>query len=894
MTTINLDKLFAPKSVAVIGASNRLTAVGSVVMQNLLQGGFNGPIFPVNPRHQSVRGVLAYPDIEHLPMVPDLAVICTPPDMVVGALEALGEKGTRAVICLTTGLNNLLGEDGRPINDTVQNIIQHYGMRLLGPNCVGLIVPRMGLNASFAHGGTYPGKIAFVSQSGAISTAVLDWARTHGIGFSHFMSIGDALDLDFGDIIDFLGSDPYTRAILLYMESIRERRNFMSAARAAARNKPVVVIKAGRNEAGAAAAKSHTGAMAGSDDVYDAAIRRAGMLRVYDFKELFSAVETLARIKDLRGPKLAIMTSGGGLGVMAVDSLIELGGQMAVLSHETVEKLSTVLPATWSKVNPIDIVGDADAERYGKAAKILAHAPEVDAVLILHAPVATTSPTETARAVIEAVHKSRATVLTSWVGADSVRPARDLFSEANLPTYDTPTEAVHAFMQMVRYRKNQEMLMETPGVSSQAVIPDTDKVRHLIDEALNRGDEWLAEPEAKSLLAAYGLPVIEAFAVTTPAEAAAKATEIGFPVALKILSPNILHKSDCGGVDLHLSSAKVVEDSAQDMLETIKRVQPDAVIKGFTVQKMAERPGAHELIIGVKTDLIFGPVILFGHGGTAVEVIGDSAIALPPLNKTLAREVISRTRVERLLLGYRDHLPVDMDKLCDALMQISQLIVDVPEIQELDINPLFSDEHGVLALDARIRVAHTSQSAHGRLAIRPYPRLLEEEFTMKSGRTVLLRPIRPEDEPEHHEFVSKLSPEDIRFRFFGSIRELPHSEMARLTQIDYDREMAFIATALNEDGEPETLGVVRTVTDPNNETAEYAIIIRSDLKGEGLGRKMMDKMIAYCRARGTRYYVGQVLRSNQPMLGLVEYLGFEIHRVPDEEDIKEVKLLLNP
>lgn len=893
MTTRNLDKLFAPKSVAVIGASNRPAKVGNVVMRNLLQGGFDGPIIPINPRHGAVRGVLAYPDIESLPLTPDLGVICAPPKIVPEALEELGKIGTRAAICLTPGVSDIALDGGRSVGERMLDIVRERGMRLLGPNCVGAIVPKVGLNASFAHSGIDPGKIAFVSQSGAICASVLDWAKAQNVGFSYFISVGDAIDLDFGDIIDFLGSDPHTHAILLYMEAIRERRNFMSAARAAARNKPILVVKAGRNEAGAKAAQSHTGALAGADAVYDAAIRRAGMLRVYDFKELFGAVETLARVKGLRGDGLAVVTSGGGLGVMAVDALIEMGGRLAELSEETIEKLNGVLPAAWSKGNPVDIRSDASGRRYAEAVGILAQTPEVDALLIMHAPVALVSPTEVAGAVIDACGKTRAAILTSWVGGGAVEPARTLFHQAGIATYDTPNEAVRAFMQMVRYRRNQELLMETPGFSRQTFAPAVETARALARGCLAEGQTWMTEPEAKALLSAYGIPVVETHIAETPREAGRKSAEIGFPVALKILSRDISHKSDVGGVALNLSDANTVERAAERMWETIGRVRPDAEPEGFTVQKMAERPDAHELIVGIKTDPIFGPVILFGHGGTAVEAVGDGAVALPPLNMTLAREVIGRTRVEKLLLGYRDHPPGDMDALCSALVRISQMIVDLPEVRELDINPLSCDGHGVLALDARVRVAPPRADDKSRLAIRPYPKYLEEEFVMKSGRKALLRPIRPEDEPEHHAFISKLTPEDIRFRFFGSIRELPHSEMARLTQIDYDREMAFIATAPGEGGKPETLGVVRTVTDPNNEEAEYAIVVRSDLKGEGLGRKMMDKMIDYCRARGTKYYVGQVLRENRSMLGLAESLGFAIHRIPDEDDIREVRLLLN-
>ncbi|MCP5373208.1 MAG: GNAT family N-acetyltransferase [Hyphomicrobiales bacterium] len=890
MSIRHLHKLFKPSSVAVVGASNRAGTVGNLVMRNLLQGGFSGPIMPVNPKYTSVAGVLTYPDVASLAQVPDMAVICTPPKVVPQIVEQLVALGTTAAITITAGMTREETGEGRTAADDMMDAARHGGMRILGPNCLGLLVPGIGLNASFSHLPADPGRIAFVSQSGALCTAVLDWARTHEIGFSHFVSLGDGLDVDFGDVIDYLGSDPGTRAILLYIESIRERRNFMSAARAAARNKPIVVIKSGRVAEGARAAASHTGALAGADDVFDAAIRRAGMLRVNRVDELFAAVETLARSRPPRGDRLAILTNGGGIGVMAVDELVTQGGHLARLSDDVMEKLNAVLPPTWSHNNPIDIIGDAPGERYTQAVEILSAAKEVDALLVMHAPTATASATGTAEAVIGAAGKSPGRLLTSWVGGDTVMPARRMFSDAGIPTFETPEQAVGAFMHMVNYRRNQETLMETPPSAPAEFTPATATARLIIEGTLASGHDMVSEPEAKAVLAAYGIPTVETHIATTPEEAADKAAEMGFPVALKILSPNISHKSDMGGVDLFLDSRPSVISAAENMVATIKKAAPHADLQGFSVQRMAQRPGAHELIVGIATDPIFGPVILFGQGGTAVEVIGDRAVALPPLNMSLARDLVRRTRVARLLHGYRDRPPIDLDALSLTLLQVSQLAVDIPEIAELDINPLFADENGVLALDARIRLQHPPPQSE-RLAIRPYPRELEEPFTLRSGRKVLLRPIRPEDEPNHYEFLSKLTPEDIRFRFFGLVGELPHTEMARLTQIDYDREMAFIATAETPGGTDETLGVVRTVTDPDNERAEYAIVVRSDLKGQKLGWKMLDKMVRYCRQRGTKQVVGQVLRENRRMLDLVKSMGFKTRNLISEP-VVEVTLTL--
>ncbi len=894
MSIRNLHHLFAPNSIAVIGASTRPHSIGSLVMQNLLGGGFQGPIMPVNPKHLSISGVLAYKNIEQLPTVPEMAVICIPPLSIPTILDQLGEKGTRAAIILTAGLGSEEFSKGVTVKEEMLRVAQKYGMRILGPNCLGLLVPGIGLNASFAHRPALPGKIAFVSQSGALCTSVLDWARPRGIGFSHFISMGDMADTDFGDVLDYLGSDPDTSAILLYIESIYENRNFMSAARAAARNKPLLAIKSGRHEEGAKAAASHTGALAGSDFVYDAAFRRAGMLRVYDFEELFAAVETLSRGRRPNGERLAILTNGGGLGVLAVDNLIELGGTLATLSKETIAKLDKVLPLTWSKANPVDIIGDAPAKRYTEALRILFEAKEVDAVICMHCPVAVVSAVDVAQSIIDVSKEfPRAALTTCFVGEETVGPARKLFSAADIPTFDTPLKAAQAFMHTVHYRRNQELLMETPPSMPSDFKPARDTARLIVENALATGHEFMSEPEAKAVLASYGVPTVETHVVKSPEGAKVKAQAMGFPIALKIISPQITHKSDVGGVVLDLQTPEEVEKAAHDMLARVHQIFGDIKVSGFSVQTMARRPGAHELIIGVVTDAIFGPVILFGEGGTAVEVISDRAVSLPPLNMALAKDLISRTRVYKLLEGYRDRPATDLDAICLTLNKVAQLIIDVPEIEELDINPLFADSNGVLALDARIKVAPATSSGSSRLAIRPYPAEQESPFTMKTGRKVLIRPIRPEDEPNHHIFISKLTPEDIRFRFFGMVKGLPHSQMARLTQIDYDRDMAFIAIGQDEKHEDETLGVVRVVATRDNSIAEFSIVVRSDLKSTGLAKELMKKMITYCKARQTKRLVGQVLRENSRMIHFVERLGFKRTGAP-EPNVVEVTLELNP
>jgi acetyltransferase len=889
MSIRNLKALFRPQSVAVIGATTKAKATGSVVMRNLLEANFAGPIMPVTAEFKSVGGVLAYPDVTSLPEAPDLALICTPAATIPGIIRELGEKGAKAACIMTPALHHAQDDSGQTILAAVQAEAKRHGIRILGPNSMGILVPGIGLNASFAPENAKHGKLAFVSQSGALCTAVLDWACAKNIGFSHFIHTGDTVDVGFGDILDYLGSDPFTRAILIYLETLDERRNFMSAARAAARNKPILVVKAGRSAEGARAAVSHTGALAGSDIVFNAAIRRAGMLRVRDIDEIFSAVETLARSRPMKGQRLAVVTNGGGIGVIAADDLADGGGELADLPLEVLDKLGASLPPNWSRGNPIDIVGDADGARYAKVLNILLDCKCIDAVLVMHAPTAVTDPDEVAEAVIKVFkEKPRANIMTCWVGHEKVASARRLLSEAAVPTFETPRAAMQGYLHLLEYRRNQEMLMEVPASAASDFIPDTGFVRRIVSEVLARGDSMMTEPEAKGVLRAYGIPVIDTRIAHSPAEASRLTKEVHGPVALKILSHDIVHKSDVGGVVLNLDGPFEVEKAANAMLDRVKATYPDARIEGFTVQPMAVRkPGTQELIVGVATDPIFGPVILFGQGGVAVEVIGDRAVALPPLNMNLAAELVRGTRVSKLLKGYRGRAPANLDALHATLIQVSQIVVDFPEIVELDINPLRCDADGVLALDAAIKLAPAKANAE-RLAIRPYPAELEEWFTMTDGRRVMLRPIRPEDEPNHHVLISKLTPEDIRFRFFGLVHELPHSEMARLTQIDYDREMAFIGELTTEDGRRETLGVVRTVTDPDNEKAEFAVVVRSDLKGSGLGRRLLVKMIEYCRSRGTGCIAGQVLKDNTRMLRFVEHIGFVQTKTIDG-DIVEVE-----
>lgn len=870
MSIRNLDAIFRPRSVALIGASTRPHAIGALVARNLMAGGFDGPVMPVNPHHEAVDGVLAYKDIQSLPVTPDLAVICTPPDTVPGIISELGKRGTRGAIVITAGFREAGSAHGMELEAQMLAAARPNLMRIVGPNCVGVLSTPAGLNASFAHIAPKKGHVAFVAQSGAMLTTVLDWARARDIGFSHLVSLGDMADVDFGDMLDYLATDPDTSAIMLYVEAVTQSRKFMSAARAASRLKPVIAIKAGRHAAAAKAAASHTGALAGIDGVYDAAFRRAGILRVYDLDEVFDAVETLATRPNVGSDSLYILTNGGGVGVLATDALMDQGGNLAELGKDTIEKLNGVLPATWSHGNPVDIIGDADGNRYAAALKVLTEAPGRDAILVLNCPTAVASGLDAATAIVEAAKETKRAILTNWLGSEGAEAARQIFAKAALPTYETPEKAVRGFMHLVRYRRGQETLMEVPPSVPGDFAPDDARARAIVAAALKKGPGWLGEPDVHALFECYGIPTVRSATVKSVGEATAKATQWNCPVALKIFSPDITHKSDVGGVALDLENADAVRGAGEAMLARIARTRPDARIDGFVVQEMVRRPGAFELILGMASDATFGPFLLFGHGGTAVEVIGDKCLALPPLNMALAREMMSHTRIWKLLQGYRDRPPAALADIELTLVKISQLVCDNPEISELDINPLLADEKGVIALDARIRVVMDTPNPP-RLAIRPYPKQLESTEHLAGIGDVLLRPVKPEDMPAFTELFAKLTKEDVRLRFFQSLQSPPAGLLARLTQIDYDREMAFVAFR-----DSEVIGVSRIAADPDNIRAEFAVLVRSDLKGHGLGRLLMDRIAGYAKARGTRELFGDVLAENRQMLALCHDLGCQI------------------
>ncbi len=872
MSIRNLDALFDPASVAVFGASLRVGSVGATVWRNLSSGQFKGALYAVNLKYKMLGDAPVWSRAADLPEAPALAVICTPPATVAGLIDDLAKRGTRAAVVLTAGM------DAQQKKAMLKAAKPHL-FRILGPNCIGLLVPHLGVNASFSHVDALPGELAFVSQSGALVTAMLDWAKGRGIGFSHFVSLGEHADVDFGDMLDFLASDAKTRAILLYAESLDSPREFMSAARAAARNKPVIMVKAGRSAQGQLAAASHTGALAGSDMVIDAAIDRAGMLRVNTLDELFLAAQTLSRFRTNTSESITVLTNGGGAGVMAADAAAFANVNLSVLRDATKEKLNKVLPTSWSHANPVDIIGDAPVERYEAALKILLADPDAGAILFIHAPTAIVSSTDIARALVplaQPLPGAQPRVMGCWLGDQAVAEARQLFQDAGIANFDTPEQAVRAFSMLTRYRRNQAELTEAPpAMIPNGPAPDWAQVRSVVTSALANGRDMLTELEAKTVLAAAGIPVVPTERVEAHAEAACTAAKaMGFPVVLKILSDDISHKSDVGGVALNLPDEAAVRDAAHTMLARVAQQLPQARIQGFTVQAMVQRQHAQELIVGSTIDRAFGPVILFGQGGTAVEVMADRAVALPPLNVPLAKALVARTRVARLLAGWRDTPAVDEASVHHVLVALSQLIAEIPEIAELDINPLIVNFEGAVALDARIRLSAQGPAGAQNFAIRPYPADLEEQVEWQ-GRQVCLRPIRPEDEALHMEFLQALSPEDIRMRVFYSKRTMERSELARLVQIDYAREMAFVAVAADANGNPQTLGVARALSDPDNEEAEFGVIVRSELKGGGLGLLLMRKLVAYQRSHGTVRLVANVLDHNDRMLNLAHELGFQ-------------------
>jgi len=890
-----INHLLAPKSIAVIGASNTSGRPGNLVMRNLLQGSFNGPIMPVTPRYRAVCGVLAYKDIAQLPHCPDLAILATGAPHVIGLLSQLAKCGCKYAVILAAGMDKLPLVDGLTGNQQLQQITKQYGIRLLGGSSLGLQVPHLGLNASFAHQQALPGKVALISQSSSIATTMLDWANHKGIGFSHFISVGETVDINFNELLDYLGRDSKTQAILLYIDSIKDHRHFMSAARSAARSKPIIVIKSGSTAEGAISVGHHTGKHSGRDVVYDAAFKRAGMLRVKDLHQLYAAFETLANTKVLKGDRLAVITNGGAPGIMAVDALISRGGKLAQLEPEVLAQLSQLMPAYWPRTNPVDIAGDCTPQRLAKAVSAVLDSKEIDTLLIIHSPGAVASGEEFARQMVAAINahprRKRINILTNWTGEDSAYAGRRIIRKAGFPTYRTPEGAIGAFMHMVEYRRNQRLLQQTPKSISRHYQTEPLKVRQLAQQLLAQGLTSIDLNLAQPLLASYGLKSIETHLVNTSRQAREKACSIGFPIALKIGAPTLTHKSDIGGVVLNLNSGEEVELAANAMLERMAAFNDTLEISGLTIQKMANTAGAQELRFAMHSDPVFGPVLYIGEGGSSWDLNQDAAVALPPLNTALARYMLISALKSNKIKDRHALQSLDIAALSIVLTQLSYLIIDCPEIKSLDINPMLVSGDDITLLDVNIQLQHFDSDSAQRLAIRPYPRELEELFKLRDGREVLLRPIKAEDEQSHIEFNDSLSKEDRYKRFFGEVGQLSHEQMAKMTQIDFDREMAFIASFRDSGNDLHTLGVVRAITDPENNETEFAVVIRSDLQGQGLGKKLMQKMIAYCKQRETAIMMGLTLPQNAGMVSLAKKLGFKV-KFDLEEGWVEMKLNL--
>ncbi len=869
-----LDHLFSPKAIAVFGASTRENAVGTRLYQNLLDAGFRGPVYPINPKYKELQGRRCYASILEIKDHIDLAVITTPATTVPEIIHECGEHGVRAAIVISAGFGEGRAEGAYLQNHLLQEA-SRYEMRIMGPNCLGLIRPKENLNATFSKNMAQPGPLALVSQSGALCTAILDWAEPRNIGFSTVVSLGSASDIEFGDVLDYLALDPATQSILLYIEGIRNARRFMSGLRAAARLKPVVVVKVGRHNEGSRAVISHTGALVGSDDVFDAALRRAGVVRAMTIEQLFSAANLLATHNRVKGNRLAIVTNGGGPGVMATDRAIDLGLTIAEFEESTVTKLNSQLPEHWSHSNPVDILGDASEKRFQLAVESCLQDKNVDGVAVLLTPQAMTEPTLAAKAVIDAGQNRNKPLLTCWMGESQVEEAWDLFSQHKIPTFPSPEASIEAFSYLANYHRNQLLLLQVPGPLAKRSVPDVEGAQMIIDGALSEHRTILNGMESKALLHAFKVPVSTAIEAHSANEALVAAESLGFPVVLKIHAPALSHKSDVGGVRLNIGDAHTVRSTYSTMINSIQEKYPDNEIRGVTIEKMYQNANGRELIIGVIRDPVFGPVISFGSGGTDVEVQRDRAVALPPLNAFIAKNLINSTRVASLLGDFRNLPAINMQTLVQVLLRVSEIVCEIPRIQELDINPIMADEKGVIALDARIVIdPHiTPLKPYDHMAIHPYPTHLQSSWHLADGTEITIRPIRPEDAEIEEAFVRDLSPKAKYFRFMQALQELTPEMLIRFTQIDYDREMAFIAVVNNKGKELE-VGVSRYSTNPDGESCEFALVVDDEWQHKGIGSRLMTTLIATAKSRGFRTMEGEILADNRDMLNLVEHLGF--------------------
>jgi acetyltransferase len=869
-----LENIFHPKSIAVVGASERLGSVGRAVMRNLVEAGFEGRLHPVNPKHRSIMGRTAYPSLNHVEGPLDLVVVATPIETVPEIIAQCRHIDAAGAVVISSG-GKETGENGRQVERQIHQAAADSRLRIIGPNCLGIMCTASRLNASFAARMPLAGKLAFVSQNGAIGAAILDYSVKEHIGFSYFISLGSMLDVGFGDIIDFLGADPSVSSIVMYVESLSHHRAFMSAARAVSRVKPIIVLKAGRTRAGAAAAASHTGAMAGEDAVYDAAFQRAGIVRVKTFEELFDTAEILSRKGRSRGPGLAILTNAGGPGVMATDALADYDAKPVSLSTDTMNQLNALLPEYWSRGNPVDILGDAPVQRYTDATRVLMQAPEVQGLLVMLAPQAMIDATAVACVLAEQLKNTTIPVLTSWLGGIDVEKGRELFNQAGIATFDTPERAVRAFMNLQKHARGIELLQQIPPRLSRRIQVDRSRARSAIDAGLANASGMLMEAEAKALLDAYGIPVNSTGVATTETEALGLVQAFGYPVVMKIHSRDITHKSDAGGVLLDLRTPESICSGFHTLIDNARKAFPAAHIEGVTVQPMVV-PDC-ELILGAKHDSGFGPVIIFGMGGILAELHQDRAIALPPLNRLLADRLMENTRIDRLLKGYRNRPPANRLLLEEILIRLSQLVTDFPEIAELDINPLAVVDDRAIVLDARVVLKPAPCSAPFQLVVSPYPSQYESSVNIEGVGDLSIRPIRPEDAHLLLRLFETLSPQSIYFRFFSPMKQLSQSMLVRFTQIDYDREIAMVAI-LESAAEEKMLGAARVILQHNLKDAEFAVLVGDPWQGKGIGAQLLSTCLDIARERRFRSIWGTVLADNKGMLALGRKLGFTIRR----------------
>jgi len=879
MTIYNLDKIFKPGTVAIVGTSEKQGSIGRALVRNLQKGGYQGRIFPINAKHPVISGLNAYPSIGDIDKAVDLAVIATPMKTVPAIIGECVKAGVGGAIIISAG-GKETGQKGREIEVEIKKEADKGGIRIIGPNCVGVISAGADLYATFANQIPLPGNIAFISQSGALIGAILDLSLKKQIGFSHFVSVGSMIDTDFGDLIDYLGNDTKVSSIVLYIEGLTYPRKFMSAARAVSRVKPIIVLKSGRSSAGAKAAASHTGSMAGEGAIYDAAFNRAGIVRVDTIEELFDCAELVAKQPVPKGSGLAVITNAGGPGVMAADALASFGLEPVSLRPETIKELDKFLPSFWSRGNPIDILGDATAERYRRAVEVCVSAPEINGLVIVFVPQAVSDAADVAATLSKVLREKSYPVFAVWMGGESVEKGREIFSRAGIPTYETPERAIQSFMTMNSYAHNLELLQQIPPKLNRTLEFDKAKVEGIVARALSQKQPFLTEMESKEILSAYGIPVNRTAVAASAEEAVHMAREIGYPVAMKIYSKDISHKSDANGVQLNLRGDKNVRETFRKIMADAHAYDPEAELTGVTIQTMVDRTD-YELILGSKKDPLFGPVVLFGMGGIMTEILKDQAIAFPPLNRLLARRLMESTRVYQLLKGYRNRPPADLGRLEEILIGLSQLVIDFPEIAELDINPLILVGDGPCAVDARVIISPSKIASPRHLVISPYPDQYEVTTRTREGMDIFIRPIKPEDAPLLMEFFNGLSRESIYYRFFSPLKTLPKKMLARFTQVDYDRDMALVAM---EQSQPEEkiLGVARLMSKAGGIEPEFAVVVGDPWQGKGIGATLMEHLIGIAKERDMESIWGFVLAENTHMLALARKLGFAISKVPGE------------